>query len=39
MQPLAYNRRDSLINPDFIACGAPAGNWREALAAQSARTA
>ena len=31
-EPLRYNRRDSLINPDFIASANPAHDWRTAAA-------
>jgi 3'(2'), 5'-bisphosphate nucleotidase len=26
-QPLRYNTRDSLLNPDFVALGDPAADW------------
>ena len=28
-QPLRYNRKASLLNPEFIACGDTALNWSE----------
>ena len=31
-EPLRYNRRDSLLNPDFIASANPAHDWRTAAA-------
>jgi 3'(2'), 5'-bisphosphate nucleotidase len=33
LEPLAYNRRDSLINPDFIAVGDPRVDWPSRLRA------
>jgi len=30
-QPLRYNTKDSLLNPEFIAVGDPSGNWIERL--------
>ena len=30
-QPLAYNRKDSLINPEFIAVGDPQVDWMARL--------
>jgi 3'(2'), 5'-bisphosphate nucleotidase len=26
-QPLRYNRKESLLNPEFIACGDPRQDW------------
>ncbi|MCH1919942.1 3'(2'),5'-bisphosphate nucleotidase CysQ [Shewanella sp. A3A] len=31
LQPLSYNRRETLINPDFIVMGAPALPWQQIL--------
>ena len=31
LAPLAYNRRETLRNPDFIAVGDPRGRWRDWL--------
>ena len=33
-QPLRYNQRDSLINPDFLAIGDPRLPWRDWLSAE-----
>ena len=30
--PLRYNRKDSLLNPEFIACGDPDQDWAQLLA-------
>ena len=30
-QPLRYNRKDSLLNPEFIACGDPDQDWARVL--------
>ncbi|SFN48383.1 3'(2'),5'-bisphosphate nucleotidase CysQ [Dokdonella immobilis] len=30
-QPLRYNRKDSLLNPEFIACGDPDQDWTRVL--------
>jgi 3'(2'), 5'-bisphosphate nucleotidase len=32
-RPLSYNRRESLTNPDFVAVGDPAVDWRARIAA------
>jgi len=29
--PLGYNRRDTLLNPNFMAVGDPAFNWQPLL--------
>ncbi|WP_417762323.1 3'(2'),5'-bisphosphate nucleotidase CysQ [Shewanella sp.] len=33
LQPLSYNRRETLINPDFIVMGTPALPWQQILKA------
>jgi 3'(2'), 5'-bisphosphate nucleotidase len=35
-QPLRYNRKDSLLNPEFIACGDPGQDWARVLGTAAA---
>lgn len=38
MQPLEYNRRDSLLNPDFVAFGGSSTDWQSILQMEQQET-